>query len=62
MDLHEKIARVAYELYEKSGKIGGRDLENWIEAERIVRNTTSNELQYTPTPKSDRRRGHRRKI
>ena len=36
MNLHEEITRVAYELYEKSGYIGGRDVENWIEAERIV--------------------------
>ena len=33
---HDKIARVAYELYEKSGYVHGRDVEHWIEAERIV--------------------------
>ena len=32
----DKIARVAYELYEKSGYVHGRDIEHWIEAERIV--------------------------
>ncbi|RJQ13310.1 MAG: DUF2934 domain-containing protein [Nitrospiraceae bacterium] len=36
MDLHEEIAKVAHELYKKSGGIGGRDFENWIDAERIV--------------------------
>ena len=36
MNLHEEIAKIAYELYEKSGFIGGRDSENWREAERIV--------------------------
>jgi hypothetical protein len=36
MDLHEEIRKVAYELYEKSGRRGGRELENWLEAERIV--------------------------
>lgn len=35
MSLHDDIAKVAYELYEKSGRIG-RDLENWLEAEKIV--------------------------
>ncbi len=35
MNLHDEIAKAAYELYEKSGKIG-RDLENWLEAEKIV--------------------------
>lgn len=32
----DKIARVAYELYEKSGYVHGRDVEHWLEAERIV--------------------------
>jgi hypothetical protein len=36
MNLHEEIARIAYELYEKSGCNGGRDFENWLDAERIV--------------------------
>lgn len=36
MNLHDEIAKVAYELYEKSGRIEGRDLDNWLEAERIV--------------------------
>lgn len=36
MDLHDEIARVARELYEKGGCIQGRELENWLEAERIV--------------------------
>jgi len=36
VNLHDKIAQMAYELYEKSGKVEGRDLGNWLEAERIV--------------------------
>jgi hypothetical protein len=36
MDLYEEIAKVAYELYEKSGYIDGRDLDNWLEAEGVV--------------------------
>jgi hypothetical protein len=36
MNMQEEIARVAYELYEKSGFINGRDSENWLDAERIV--------------------------
>ena len=35
MNLQEEISKVAYELYQKSGKVG-RDLENWLEAEKIV--------------------------
>jgi hypothetical protein len=36
MDLNPEIEKLAYELYEKSGKIEGRDLDNWLEAERIA--------------------------
>lgn len=36
MDLHEEIAKLAYELYERSGRAEGRDKENWLEAEKIV--------------------------
>ena len=31
------IARVAYSLYEQRGREDGRDVEDWLEAERIVR-------------------------
>lgn len=34
--LEEEIRRVAYEIYVQSGCIPGRDLDNWLEAERIV--------------------------
>lgn len=36
MNMQEEIRRVAYELYEKSGRIGGREIENWLAAEKIV--------------------------
>ncbi|MBF0330196.1 MAG: DUF2934 domain-containing protein [Nitrospirae bacterium] len=36
MNLYEEIKKVAHDLYEKSGRIGGRDFENWLEAEKIV--------------------------
>ncbi|OGE24770.1 MAG: hypothetical protein A3J42_07725 [Candidatus Dadabacteria bacterium RIFCSPHIGHO2_12_FULL_53_21] len=34
--VQDKIARVAYELFEKSGRPHGKDVEHWIEAEAIV--------------------------
>jgi hypothetical protein len=34
--LYDEIAKIAYELYEKSGRAEGRELDNWLEAERIV--------------------------
>jgi hypothetical protein len=36
MKLYDEVAKIAHELYEKSGKEEGRDLFNWLEAERIV--------------------------
>jgi len=34
--LHDEVARVAYELYKKRGRAHGHDLEDWLEAEKIV--------------------------
>ena len=36
-----EIARVAYELYQQRGGINGHDLEDWLNAEQIVRLRTS---------------------
>lgn len=33
----DEVAQVAYELFERRGRMHGYDLEDWIEAERIVR-------------------------
>lgn len=33
----EEISRVAYQLFERRGGVHGHDLEDWLEAERIVR-------------------------
>lgn len=52
MDLYEEIARVAYELYEKSGYVEGRDLDNWLEAERIVRARLAEEEKKKTEKKS----------
>lgn len=35
--LTEAIKKKAQELFEKSGRKPGRDLENWLEAERIIK-------------------------
>ncbi|MEJ2685208.1 MAG: DUF2934 domain-containing protein [Candidatus Sulfobium sp.] len=34
--LHDEIARVANELYEKRGRAHGHELEDWLAAEKIV--------------------------
>jgi len=35
-DIRGRIALRAYELYERRGSEGGREMEDWLEAERIV--------------------------
>jgi hypothetical protein len=37
VNLYEEIFTLAHHLYERSGRIEGRALNNWLEAERIVR-------------------------
>ncbi|MGB9660290.1 MAG: DUF2934 domain-containing protein [Nitrososphaerales archaeon] len=37
LNLQDEIPRVAAELYHYSGCIEGRDLENWLAAERILK-------------------------
>ncbi|MBI2828452.1 MAG: DUF2934 domain-containing protein [Acidobacteria bacterium] len=34
---HEDIARRAYDLFERRGRQHGRDLEDWLQAERELR-------------------------
>ena len=35
--VRERIAKKAYELYEQRGRQAGRELEDWLEAEELVR-------------------------
>lgn len=37
MTLFEEIQKAAYAIYEKSGRVGGKDLENWLEAEKAIK-------------------------
>ena len=36
-DMKDLIAKKAYDLYVKSGCKAGRDLDNWVKAEKIVK-------------------------
>ncbi len=36
MGIQEEIARVAYELFEKKGKVHGSHVDDWLAAEKIV--------------------------
>ncbi len=37
MKRHEEIQKLAYELFEKSGRFHGRDIDHWLEAERVIK-------------------------
>jgi len=43
--LNAEIKKKAQELYEKRGRRPGNDLENWLEAERIVKASLSADLK-----------------
>jgi hypothetical protein len=43
-NLHDEIAKVAYDLYQKEGCPEGRNLIHWLEAEKIVKE------QYAESP------------
>lgn len=36
-EVRERIAKKAYELYEQRGRQGERDVEDWLQAEELVR-------------------------
>ena len=36
-EVRELIAKKAYELYEQRGRQGARDVEDWLQAEELVR-------------------------
>lgn len=36
MNVQEEIRKLAYDFYERSGRIGGMELEHWLRAEQIV--------------------------
>ena len=58
----EEIERVAYEIYEKKG-IPGREVEDWLEAEKIVleRYMIPEAPQCADSPKPRRKRVARKK-
>jgi len=49
---YEEVARIAYELFERRGGVHGHDLEDWVEAERLVRARRRDAPRF---PSGDRR-------
>lgn len=44
-NIHDEIAKVAHELFVKSGRMYGYELENWLAAEKIVKERHSREIE-----------------
>ncbi len=36
-NFYDEVAKVAYDLFEKRGKVHGHDMEDWFNAEMIVK-------------------------
>ncbi|MBI3001433.1 MAG: DUF2934 domain-containing protein [Deltaproteobacteria bacterium] len=58
--LRERIAKKAYEIYERRGGQPGDEVADWLEAERLVQAETKAENQ-APKNQSVRKRAPRRK-
>jgi hypothetical protein len=43
-ELHDKIKGIAYELYLKRGMIDGYDIDDWLEAEKMVIGSNNSEI------------------
>jgi hypothetical protein len=41
MERRNQIEELAYNIYENTGRAEGRDLDNWLEAERLIMIKTS---------------------
>ena len=42
---YHDVAKVAYDLFEKRGKVHGHDMADWLKAEMIVKKRYSNEIE-----------------
>jgi hypothetical protein len=47
-DFGDEIARVAYNLYEKRGKLPGYAQQDWLQAEKIVMEKHSKKVEKEP--------------
>jgi len=44
-NIYDEIAKLAYELFENSGRMYGYELENWLAAEKIVMEMHAREIE-----------------
>ena len=46
---YDEVTKVAYDLFEKRGKVHGYDMEDWLEAEMIVQKRYLSKKEQAPT-------------
>jgi uncharacterized protein YcfJ len=51
-EMHDEVARTAYELFERRGQVHGYDVEDWLDAERLVRIERRPPAQRAPPSRS----------
>lgn len=44
-ELRQRVEQKAYELFQRRGGVPGHDIEDWLEAERLVRQELRGEVQ-----------------
>jgi hypothetical protein len=42
---YDEVTKVAYDLFEKRGKVHGHDMQDWLEAEMIVKKRYENKTE-----------------
>ena len=47
-EMKERVRKIAQELYEKRGRRPGHELEDWLEAERQVKQETGSNVRIFP--------------
>ena len=57
MKLHEEIETIAYDIWEKSGRVHGKDIDHWLEAERIVKERYVMETGEKKKPQEEKKTG-----
>ncbi len=49
-DFYDEVSKVAYDLFEKRGKVHGHDMADWLKAEMIVKKGYSDKIKPEAQP------------
>jgi hypothetical protein len=60
-NIHDEIAQVAYELFEKRGRVHGHELQDWLDAEKAIAARSAKGKEKGKTMKSTKPETAKRK-